>query len=284
MPVNVLERIYASKAAAQDLEMMREPYEALRSRALKRTNGRRPFLQALCRKPNLAVVAEVKRASPSAGLIAKAFDPRRIARDYEAAGAAAISVLTEEEHFLGSLSYLDLVRSVTSLPLLRKDFLWTRYQVAQSAARGADCILLILAGIDDGALHDCLDEARRYALDVLVEVHDEADLARAKAVGADLIGINNRDLRTFAIDLGVSERLLPSVPSGVFAMSESGIRCGLDAARVRRAGARGLLIGESLMRAADPGVFIAGLTSAIALRKDRKGQKDDAQQSDESSA
>ncbi len=267
MPVNRLERIYASKAAAQDLEMMREPYEPLRSVALERTSGRRPFLQALRGGPNPAVVAEVKRASPSAGLIATTFDPRQIARDYEAAGATAISVLTEEEHFLGSLSFLDEVRSVTSLPLLRKDFLWTKYQVAQSAARGADCVLLILAGIDDRALYDCLDEARRYALDVLVEVRDDGDLRRAKAVGAELIGINNRDLRTFAIDLGVSERLLPNVPSGVFAMSESGIRCASDAARVRRAGARGLLIGESLVRAADPAAFIAELSYAISPRE-----------------
>jgi indole-3-glycerol phosphate synthase len=168
-------------------------------------------------------------------------------------------VLTERDHFLGELSYLETVRAVTSRPLLRKDFLWTRYQIAQSAAYGADCVLLIVAGLDDAALAETMDEAARFALDVLVEVHDERDLERAVAAGARLVGINNRNLRTLETDLAVSEHLLPKVPPEIFAISESGMRDASDVARLRAAGARGFLIGEALMLAEDPKTLIAAL-------------------------
>ncbi|MFY9720182.1 MAG: indole-3-glycerol phosphate synthase TrpC [Candidatus Cybelea sp.] len=257
--LDTLERIYAAKAALLELEQARESHKELRARALARRGERRGFLSALQSAAGDAIVAEIKRASPSAGLIARSFDPAAIARGYDDAGSDAISVLTEHDHFLGQLSYLDDVRAVTSRPLLRKDFMWTRYQVAQSGAYGADCILLIVAGMSDAALHECLDEARVYALDVLVEVHDSHDLERALACDAKLIGINNRNLRTLETDLAVSEHLLPKVPAHVFTISESGMRDASDVARLRAAGARGFLIGEALMLSTNPKALIGSL-------------------------
>lgn len=256
---DTLQRIYAAKAAQLTEEEAREPYESVRERALARKAQRRPFLAALRRAGGTAFIAEIKRASPSAGLIARNFDPPAIARVYQSAGVDAISVLTERDHFLGELAYLDLVREATTCPLLRKDFLWTRYHVAQSAAHGADCILLIVSGMDDDTLRACMDEAQQYDLDTLVEVHDEYELDRAAAAGADFVGINNRSLRTLVTDLAVSEHLLPKVPDAVFAISESGMRDASDIARLRAAGARGFLVGEALMRADDPAALIAAL-------------------------
>jgi indole-3-glycerol phosphate synthase len=257
--IDTLQTIYAAKAVALEQEERSEPYAAVRERALARAGQRRGFLAALERASGEAIVAEMKRASPSSGLIARSFDPPGLARIYDAAGADAISVLTERDHFLGELRYLDDVRLVTSRPLLRKDFLWTRYQVAQSAAYGADCVLLIVAGMDDDALAACMEEAAIYALDVLAEAHDESELARAVAAGARLVGINNRNLRTLETDLAVSEHLLPKVPANVFAVTESGMRDPSDVARLRASGARGFLVGEALMRAEDPGRLIAAL-------------------------
>jgi len=256
---DVLQKMYAVKAAALAQEQQRESYDALRDRAIARMSERRGFLDALKRSRGGAIIAEIKRASPSAGLIARSFDPVAIARSYSAAGSDAISVITERDHFLGELSYLDDVRAVTSCPLLRKDFLWTRYQVAQSAAYGADCILLIVAGMDDAALAECMLEAAQYGLDMLVEVHDEPELRRAVDAGARLVGINNRNLRTLETDLAVSEHLLPKVPSDVLAISESGMHDASDVARLRASGARVFLIGEALMRSEDRKSLIAAL-------------------------
>lgn len=264
--VDMLRKIYAAKAASLQLEEAREPYDGVRARALARAGERRGFLEALQKAANGGIVAEIKRASPSAGLIARSFDPVAIAGAYDAAGADAISILTERDHFLGDLGYLDLVRAVTSRPLLRKDFLWTRYQIAQSAAYGADCVLLIVAGLDDDALATTIAEAAEYRLDVLVEVHDGPDLERALQAGARLLGINNRNLRTLETDLAVSEHLLPRVPAEVFAISESGMRDASDIARLRSAGARGFLIGEALMLADDPGRLIRSLREASGPR------------------
>jgi len=256
---DTLQKIYAAKAVQLAEEEAREPYETVRARALARLSQRRRFLSALQSSDGSAIVAEIKRASPSAGLIARNFDPPSIARTYEAAGVDAISVLTERDHFLGDLAYLDDARAVTTRPLLRKDFLWTRYHVAQSAAYGADCVLLIVGGMSDETLAECLDEAKRYDLDALVEVHDETELQRALAAGVSLVGINNRSLRTLVTDLAVSEHLLPKVPHAVFAISESGMRDASDIARLSAAGARGFLVGEALMRADDPKALIATL-------------------------
>jgi indole-3-glycerol phosphate synthase len=261
---DTLQKIYAARAATLEQERQREPYDVLRPRALARAYERRGFLAALQRASGEAIVAEIKRASPSAGLIARSFDVVAIARAYDAAGSDAISVLTERDHFLGELSYLDEVRAVSACPLLRKDFMWTRYQITQSAAYGADCVLLIVGGMDDAVLRECMDEASQYGLDVLAEVHDENELRRAVAAGANLVGINNRNLRTLETDLAVSEHLLPKVPASVFAISESGMRDASDVARLRAAGARGFLIGEALMQSDDPKSLIGALRRGAA--------------------
>jgi indole-3-glycerol phosphate synthase len=261
---DILTEIYAAKAARFRREEAEEPYAVVVQRALARVTERRPFAAALTAATGGAIVGEIKRASPSAGLIARNFDPAAIARVYDAAGVDAVSVLTEADHFLGDLAYLDIVRASASRPILRKDFLNTRYGIAQSAAHGADAILLIVAGCDDNVLRTCMDEAARYALDVLFEVHDAAELDRAGGLGATLVGINNRNLRTFETDLAVSERLFPLLPAGVFGISESGMRNAGDLDRLRVAGARGFLIGESLMRADDPAALIATLKCARA--------------------
>lgn len=258
----MLADIYGRKAASLALDVAREPYDELARQASARRSERRPFLPRLRDAANVAVIAEIKRASPSAGVIAAQFDPVAIASGYEAADADAASVLTEGEYFFGDLSHLEAVRRAIALPLLRKDFLWTRYQIAQSAAYGADCVLLIVAMLSDTALHECLDEAARYDLDALVEVHDESELSRAAGAGATLIGVNNRDLRTLTVDLSTGERLLPQIPRGVFAVAESGIRSSDDASRLTAAGALGLLAGEALMRCGDPSSFIAELRHA----------------------
>jgi indole-3-glycerol phosphate synthase len=264
MTEDVLSKIYAAKSLHLEREMARESFDEVHERALASISGRRPFLAALRANSGSAIVAEIKRASPSAGLIARDFDAVSIGRMYERAGANAISVLTESDHFLGDLSFLPSVRGATSLPLLRKDFLTTTYQVAQAAAYGADAVLLIVAGLDAEQLRTMLAQVRVYEMDALVEVHDQRDLERAVAAGAELVGVNNRNLRTMITDLAVSERVLPRVPDGVFAITESGMRDSGDLERLRRAGARGFLIGEALMRAEDPAALIASLKHAHA--------------------
>jgi indole-3-glycerol phosphate synthase len=199
-------------------------------------------------------------------LIARNFDTAQIASEYEEAGADAISVLTEADHFLGDLSYLDVARRHSTKPILRKDFLSTRYQIAQAAAYGADAVLLIVAGLDDATLRELSLEARTYALDTLVEVHDEDELKRALALEDAVIGINNRDLHTFETDLGVTRHLLPFVPAGRLVISESGVHEPGDIAELYAAGAHAFLIGEALMRAEDPSAFVDDLKKASASR------------------
>jgi indole-3-glycerol phosphate synthase len=249
--MDMLEKLYAAKVPVREADERREPIGMIRDRARNRRAQRRPFAAALARAAGPAIIAEIKRASPSLGLIVRSLDPAAIARDYDRAGADAISVLTEADHFLGDLAYLDVVRSASRLPILRKDFLSTRYEVAQSAAYGADAVLAIVAGLSDGQISEMLDEAHEFALDVLVEVHNESELRRALAAGATLLGINNRDLRTFETNLAVTQELLPFVPSGTIVISESGVRTQDDTRPLFAAGARGFLVGESLMRAED---------------------------------
>ena len=178
----------------------------------------------------------------------------------------AISVLTEADHFLGDLAYLDVARAHSTRPILRKDFLSRPYHVAQAAAHGADAILLIVAGLTDEQLRTLSSEARRFDLDTLVEVHDGEELARALALQPTVVGINNRDLRTFETDLGVTEELLPSVPAGTIAISESGVRVPSDIAELYALGARGFLIGEALMRSDDPVGFVDDLKTKTVTR------------------
>lgn len=261
--VDILHRIYDAKSVVTAREEAQEPYEAVRERALARAPERRPFLSAIRASNGPAIVGEIKRASPSAGLIARNFDPAAVARTYDSAGVDCISVLTESDHFLGELRYLDVARANSTRPLLRKDFLSTPYQIAQSAAYGADAVLLIVAGLTDAQLRACMTEAQAYDLDVLVEVHDAGELVRAVDLGAQLIGINNRNLRTFETDLGVSEYLLPHVPPDRTVISESGMQGPEDILRLHEAGARGFLVGEALMRADDPASAIRSLKTAV---------------------
>jgi indole-3-glycerol phosphate synthase len=259
---DMLEKLYAAKAEARAVDEAREPLGALRERAQRRLGERRGFRAALAAARGPAIIAEIKRASPSVGLIVPHLDPAAIARAYEASGADAISVLTEADHFLGDLAYVDVARAAAALPILRKDFLSTRYDVVQSAAYGADAILAIVAGLSDAQIGEMMEEARRYALDVLVEVHTEAELHRALAAGATLLGINNRNLRTFETDLAVTEELLPLVPRAAIVISESGVKSQDDVRRLVAHGARGVLVGESLMRADDKGEAIRALKGA----------------------
>jgi indole-3-glycerol phosphate synthase len=222
------------------------------------TRSRRAFGDRM-RRADIAVIAEIKKASPSRGVIRADFDPVAIARAYERAGAAALSVLTEERFFQGHRDHLEAVRSAVGLPILRKDFLFDPYQVVEARAWGADAVLLIVAILSDRQLGEMLAVAEEQGLDALVEVHDEDELERAARAGAKIIGINNRDLRTFVTTLETAERLRPLVPAGAVPVAESGIERPADVARLRRAGFGAFLVGESLMRAPDPGAKLREL-------------------------
>ncbi|MFC4735889.1 indole-3-glycerol phosphate synthase TrpC [Bacillus daqingensis] len=208
----------------------------------------------------LGVIAEVKKASPSKGLIAEHFDPEGTARDYEAAGARAVSVLTDRDFFQGANQYLTSIRSQTSLPVLRKDFIIDHLQIEEADLIGADAILLIAACLTEKELQEFSLHARERKMESLIEVHDEAELEKVlRACHPDMIGVNNRDLRTFHTDLGVSERLQPMIPEGTMFISESGIHTAADVKRLYEAGADGLLIGESLMKSKDRSAFLENL-------------------------
>ncbi len=227
---------------------------------------RRDFVRALTSHPR-AIIGEIKKASPSKGVIRADFDPVTIARGYATAGAAALSVLTEERYFQGHLEYLAAVRAAVALPLLRKDFLFDEYQLHEARAYGADAVLLIVAMLSDGALEALLWRADELALAALVEVHDHDELARATRCGARLVGINNRDLRTFHTTLSITEDLLPSVPPDVLVVAESGIESPADLQRLERIGVTAFLIGETFMRAPDPGAKLAEFLDAPAGRR-----------------
>lgn len=199
----------------------------------------------------LAVIAEVKRASPSAGIISADFDPVAIARAYAEAGANALSILTDEKYFQGHLSYLSMIREAVDLPLLRKDFIIHEVQIFEAVVAGADAILLIVGALEQDNLHHLLEVARNYQLDVLVEVHDLEEMERALETDARIIGINNRNLRTFEVDLTTTERLSEELGPDHILVSESGIYTGEDTGRIQSWGADAILVGEALMRAPD---------------------------------
>ncbi len=206
-----------------------------------------------------AVIAEVKKASPSAGVIRPDFDPAAIAASYAGAGAACLSVLTDERYFQGSDAFLEQARAACDLPVLRKDFTVDPWQVHESRLLGADCILLIVAALSRGRLQELDGLAREAGLDVLVEVHSEAELESALTTGAELVGVNNRDLHRFTTDLATSERLRPLIPEGRTMVTESGIHNAADVERLRRCGIGAFLVGEAFMRAADPGAELRRL-------------------------
>ena len=224
-----------------------------RAEAQSRPRGFAEALQSRIAAGTPAVVAEVKKASPSKGVLREDFDPGRIARDYAAGGAAALSVLTDEAFFQGDDRHLVAARSASGLPVLRKDFVIDAYQVYEARAFGADCILLIVAALGDAQLNEMAGLAVHLGMDILVEVHDAAELERAAHLELPLLGINNRDLRTFETTLDTTLNLLDRIPAGRTVITESGIHTRDDVARMRAAGVHGFLVGEAFMRAEYPG-------------------------------
>jgi indole-3-glycerol phosphate synthase len=230
------------------------------------------FRNALKEADGVAIIAEVKRQSPSKGMIREDFDPVEIARAYVASGAACISVLTDARFFGGSLEILEKIRAAVGCPLLRKDFVVDPDQIAEARLAGADAVLLIVSALEQNELEALNNYAKGLGLDVLIEVHDEAELDRALAVGADLIGVNNRDLKTFEVDLTTTERLAARLPSDrdIILVAESGIGSYADVKRLDAAGAGAFLVGESLMREPDPGKALEALRKENPLQPARE--------------
>jgi indole-3-glycerol phosphate synthase len=252
---DILARIVATKK--DEVVEVRRRVEELRAKAADRSPAR-GFGRAL-QGGEVRVISEVKRRSPGAGEIRPGLDPADLAATYEAAGAAALSVLTDRSYFGGSLADLDAARAAVSLPVLRKDFTIDEVQILEASAAGADAILLIVRILDDAPLRELREAAEALGMDVLVEVHDGEELERARASGARIIGINNRDLTTFRTDLAVSERLVADLPTDVVTVSESGIRSGDEVGRLGRAGIHAVLVGETLLRAEQPGDAVRDL-------------------------
>ena len=250
---DILAEIVARKRADLKAVKTRRPFNEIdrAARANSRPRGFAAAIQAKLAAGRYALITEIKRASPSGGLIRPDFDPGALARAYEAAGAACLSVLTDEAYFHGTVEHLQAARAACALPVLRKDFMVDLYQVAEARAVGADCILIIMAALDDALAAELAAAARDYALDVLVEVHDRVELDRALALDVRLFGINNRNLKTLQTDLATTEALAAAVPKDRILVSESGLKTAADLARMAAVGARTFLVGESLLRHED---------------------------------
>ena len=260
---DLLQTIVAATGQIVAERAAREPFDALAKRAESRTPRGDRFHDAL-RASGVNIIAECKRRSPSRGVLRAHYDPVAIARSYERAGAAALSILTEPTFFDGALAHLETVRAAVAIPLLRKDFIVDRYQLLEARANGADAVLLIVAALADEQLSALHREAQRLGLAALVEVHDAEEVARAVAAGASIIGVNNRNLRTLAVDTRASEQAAERIPASITAVSESGLRTAGDLARMRRLGFTAFLIGERFMVSAEPGVALAELLAGCA--------------------
>jgi len=248
---DILAKIAAYKR--EDVAARKAAESAIDSHAVREgpTRGFKAALERGHSAGRLSLIAEIKKASPSKGVIREDFDPPALARAYERGGAACLSVLTDGPSFQGHDRYLAAAREVTALPCIRKDFLVDPWQVAESRALGADAILVILAMVDDALAADLMAEAARFGMDALVEVHDEAEMDRAGALGATLVGVNNRDLKSFTVDLAITERLATRAPKDALLVTESGIFTAADVERLEASGAKAMLVGESLMRQSD---------------------------------
>ncbi len=256
--MNILDQIMEERLAAVDMVREVVPETVLEEMASGREHH---SLKERLRKRDgrTCVVAEMKKASPSAGLLRQDYDPAAIAASYVAAGACGLSVLTEPRHFLGSGDHLRAVRQVSGLPLLRKDFMVDAYQITESAALGADVILLIAAGLPDEQMHRLYERALLLGLDVLAEVHTHEELVRVLPLKAAIIGVNSRNLKTLKTDLAIAHALASEIPSGRISIAESGISCREEIVSLEKAGYDGFLIGESLLRSEDTGAALAGL-------------------------
>ena len=255
---DLLETIVAATRRITSVRLAREPLAALRARA-ERASPRPGVFKAAISKPGVKVIAECKRRSPSRGVLRTVYDPAAIARAYAEAGAAAISVLTEPTFFDGGLDHLRAVRDVVATPLLRKDFVVSEYQLLEARANGADAVLLIVAALAPAELAALARQAAGLGLDALVEVHDAGELSVALDAGAEIVGVNNRNLRTLEVDVRASEEVIARVPPHVTAVSESGLKSASDLRRLRGLGYRAFLMGERFMTDADPGVALARL-------------------------
>jgi len=263
---DVLAEICANKRILVASRKAKRPFSAV-ARAAKAAGETRGFRDALvaASESGYGLIAEIKRASPSKGLIRADFEPKSLARAYERGGANCLSVLTDVPYFLGKDAFLGAARDATSLPVLRKDFMLDPYQIVESRALGADCVLLIMAALEDAQAKELEAASIELGMDVLVEVHDEEELERALQLESGLIGINNRNLKTLEVDIAMTERLAPKVPDDRTVISESGLYEPIDLARMAKVGARSFLVGESLMRQNDVELAVRDLLAPMPV-------------------